>query len=606
MARNTALGLIESGKMRLEKAVAEEIVVTSGSSWKCPVYVRKLPPCRNECPSSEDIRGYLTTIAQAEMNKKPLDDALDEAWYTLTDKNPLPAAHGRICPHPCEKGCNRKEKEDGAVAINNMERFIGDHGIRRGLKLRKLTDAKKSKRIAVVGSGPSGLSCAYQLARRGYPVTLFEAYDRPGGMLRYGIPPYRLPKDILDAEINNILSLGIELKTKVKIGKDITFEELQKQYDAVYLAIGAHTGANLNVPGEDKGSANVFSAASYLNRVNSGASVDVGNKVIVVGGGDSAVDAARSSLRQAKAALGEAAEEFNTEQAEAMLDSARVSKRAGKNGVESTIIYRRTREEMPAIDSEIEEAEREGIRIEYLTAPVEVLVKDGRAVALKCVKMKLGAPDKSGRRSPVPVEGSEFTMEASSIIVAIGQKPELAGTLAQVADQWGWVKIKGDYSTAVDGVFAGGDAQGLGISTRSVGDGRKAALSIDSYLKAEKWAPNPKGRPVKPENLILNYYPAAPRNEEKGVSIEERGHGFGEIYQTITRDQAVAEANRCMSCGLCFVCDQCRVFCPREAIHRDKKRPQGQVMFTDYTKCNGCHVCFESCPCGYIEMGLGL
>lgn len=599
----TGIDLIKSGAMTLEKAEPDEIIVTSGSSWKCPTYVRKLPPCRNECPSSEDIRGYLTVVAQAEMYKKPLDEAWDEAWYILTDKNPLPAVHGRICPHPCETGCNRQYK-DSSVAINNIERFIGDHGIKRGLKLRRLTEEKKSQKIAIIGSGPSGLSCAYQLARRGYPVTIFESYEKPGGMLRYGIPPYRLPKDVLDAEIQKILDLGVELKCGVRVGDDISFDQLRKDYDAVYLAIGAHKGANLKVPGEEK-AANVFSAAGYLNRVNSGAEVDVGSRVVVVGGGDSAIDAARASLRQARAAMGEV-EQVDTESAQAALDSARVSKRMGANGVESTILYRRTREEMPAIDAEIEEAEHEGVRIEFLAAPAEVVVEDGRAVGLKCVRMKLGDPDSSGRRSPVPIEGSEFTVECSSIIVAIGQKPDLKGTMKKLADDWGWVKVDKNMQTSVEGVFAGGDAQGLGISTRSVGDGRKGARAIDAFLRGAQYQPSAKGRPVKHTDMILDYFESTPRHEEKSVPVEERGHTFAEINQTLSAEEAVEETKRCMSCGLCFVCDQCRIFCPREAISRDKKRPQGYVMFTDYTKCNGCHVCAEVCPCNYIEMGMGL
>lgn len=605
----TAIDKIRSGEMNLAKADAEDIVVVGGTSWKCPTYVRKLPPCRFECPSSEDIRGYLTQIAQAELFKRDQDESLDEAWRILTDKNPLPAVHGRICPHPCESGCNRKEKDDGAVAINNMERFIGDWGISRGLKFKKLVDTDRKEKIAVIGSGPSGLSCAFQLARRGYRVTIFEAFDKPGGMLRYGIPPYRLPKDVLDAEIQNILDLGIELKCGVKAGKDTPFEQIQKDYDAVYLAAGAHKGSALGVPGED--AANVFTAASYLNRVNSGALVDVGKKVVVVGGGDSAIDAARTSLRVALEEKDEETRDMAKEAThetdsagKAAIDSARV---AHKMGVEVTILYRRTREEMPAIDRDITEAEEEGVRIEYLSAPLEVIRDNGRATAIKCQRMELGEPDSSGRRRPVPVEGSEFTVDLTSLIVGIGQKPDLSGELESLAGESGWVKIDKDtLMTPMKGVFAGGDVLGLGISTRSVGEGRKAALAVDRYLSGKPAKPAKRARVVKEKSLLLSYYPPAPRNEEQSIPAEVAGYGFQELTRTISKEQAIAEANRCMSCGLCFVCDQCRVYCPYEAIERSLKRPQGQVMFTDYTKCVGCHVCAEVCPCGYIEMGMGL
>jgi NADPH-dependent glutamate synthase beta subunit-like oxidoreductase len=276
-------------------------------------------------------------------------------------------------------------------------------------------------------------------------------------------------------------------------------------------------------------------------------------------------------------------------------------------GVRVTILYRRTRNEMPAIDRDITEAEEEGVKIEYLTAPVQVIRQEGRATAVKCIRMALGEPDSSGRRRPVPVEGSEFTIELSSLIVGVGQKPDLEGDMKDLLAESGWMAVdRNSMSAKTPGVFAGGDVLGLGISTRSVGEGRKAAVSIDDYLNSRRKGNKPRARVVKTKSMILNYYPSAGRNEGAKAEVAGASGGFAELSNTITSQQAIAEAKRCMSCGLCFVCDQCRVFCPYEAIERDKKQPQGFVMFTDYTRCVGCHICAEVCPCGYIEMGMGI
>jgi NADPH-dependent glutamate synthase beta subunit-like oxidoreductase len=282
-----------------------------------------------------------------------------------------------------------------------------------------------------------------------------------------------------------------------------------------------------------------------------------------------------------------------------------VSKQVSKYS-EVVIIYRRTRAEMPAIAEDVDAAQAEGIRIEYLAAPVRFLTDGGRATAVECIRMALGERDSSGRRRPVPIQGSEFTLPVDTVMVGIGQKPDLSGDMAELANAWGWVDANSIQATKEAGIFAGGDVLGLGISANATGHGRVAARAMDAYIQRTEYKRPHMGMPVKHTELRLDYYRPIPRNEEVEIDVAEATAGFMEIRSTFSNDQALAEAGRCMSCGLCNACDQCVVYCPQDAVVRDKKRPKGRTMFTDYTRCTGCHVCFEACPTGYIQMGMGI
>ncbi len=547
----------------------ERDLIALNDTGKCPIYVRRMPPCKNACPSNEDIRGYLTQLAQSDLFGRTPEESLDEAWHILTDKNPFPAIHGRVCPHPCEGSCNRRVR-DWPLAINNLERFIGDHGIRKGLALRKLTDEKQSQKVAVIGAGPAGLSCAYQLARRGYPVTIYEAADKPGGALRTGIPHYRLPREVLDAEIARITDLGVEIRYGVRAGADITLEELGEEYDAVFAGIGAEAGIRLGIEGEDL--PGVYSGIDFLARVNAGELDSIGEVTLVIGGGNAAIDASRVAVRL---------------------------------GSQTTIVYRRTRFEMPAIPEEIWEAEQEGVAFEFQAAPVSIAREEGQPQPLTVtfIRMELGEPDQSGRKRPVPVPGSEFTLRADAVIAALGQQPDFSGIEGLSGeDGWGSAKPTRE-SQQVPGVFIGGDMMAAGFATMAVGAGRKAARAIVEFLNGRTIREPYMPQPIWAKQLRLDYYVHVERNDHEYLPPEKRVKGFDEVNLPLAAEAALAETKRCMSCGLCMVCDRCRIFCCEEAISRDLTRPQGRVMFTDYAKCVGCGTCADICPCHYIEMG---
>ncbi|MFC2035543.1 NAD(P)-binding protein [Chloroflexota bacterium] len=530
-----------------------------------PRWAPKIPPCKAACPNNNDVRFCLTTIAQSESSGLTYTESLEKAWDIITNTNPFPSTCGRVCPHMCQDDCNRNEK-DGSVNFSAIERSIGDFGIKQGLSHKKIREESYLEKVAVIGSGPSGLSCAYQLARRGYPITVFEAFDKAGGMLRWGIPGYRLPKDILDGEIAAILNLGIEIKYNTRVGDKLSFDDLQKEYKAVYVAIGAHQGIKLGIPSED--APNVFTGVDFLNKVNAGEKVDVGQKVAVIGGGNSTIDAARVSLRL---------------------------------GANVSILYRRTRKEMPAIEHEIVAAEEEGINFEFLTAPVEILKNGDKVTGVKCIRMELGEPDASGRPRPIPVEGSEFNVETDTLITAISQKPDFEG-LERVKSEDGWISINEKNQTSLDGVFAGGDVTNrLGLVSEAIGLGRKAAESIDAYLRGvvpdEVIAlPVIAASAVKPE-----YFETQPRHEEPSLGVSERVNNFTVITSALEETQIISETKRCFSCGQCFSCDACFSYCSEGAV---KRTPEGADLKYEFalSLCTGCKKCAEECPCGFIDM----
>jgi len=526
-----------------------------------PRYVCKAPPCMGGCPSGADIRGWLTTIAQAEAYGRTPAQAYELAWRIITDRNPFPAVCGRVCPHPCEEGCNRNARE-GPVAINALERFIGDFAVAKGWKLDRLTEERRSEPIAVVGSGPAGLSCAYQLARRGYAVTVYEAFPQPGGMLRYGIPEYRLPRAVLDAEIQRILEVGVELKCHIIVGKDLTLDDLRRQYPAVFVGIGAHKGLKLGVPGED--APHVFTGTEFLNCVNRGEQVTLGDQVVVIGGGDTAIDAAR------------------------------IAKRLGAT---TTILYRRTRAEMPAIKPEIEGALEEGVVIEFLAAPVEILRANGTAVGIRAIRMELGAPDASGRPRPVPKPGSEFDIPATSVIAAISQEPDFDG-LAGLRQGKDWIKADDWGATSQEGLWSGGDDLKLGLVTMAIAQGRFAAEAIDARLRGAKLERPAAQTPIAPERMKIGWYKPLERHERAHLPVAARGRDT-EIEQGLTEEDALAEAKRCMSCGMCMECETCWMYCTNNCFIR---LPKGEHYKIKLEVCNGCKKCAEECPCGYIDL----
>jgi heterodisulfide reductase subunit A-like polyferredoxin len=492
-------------------------------------------PCRVACPNEVNAHAYIALIA---------DGRYGEAMEVIMRNLPLPGVIGRICPHPCETACRRGEVDE-PLSICALKRFVADQVDISTLPLPAIQ--KRPEKVAIIGSGPAGLSAAYFLALEGYQTTIYEALPKAGGMLRVGIPDYRLPPAVLDKEISAITRLGVDLQCNTALGRDITIDGLFAQgFKAIYLAIGAHKSLKLNIPGED--GEGVLHGVDLLRRANLGELTEIKGKVLVVGGGDVAIDAARSALR---------------------LGASQV-----------TIVYRRSAQEMPARANEVADALAEGIEIQYLTAPQQIITQENQALGLQCVKMELGAPDSSGRRRPVPVPDSEFIIECDLVVPAIGQTPDSAhlGDGAGVKlSRWGTIETEDvTFATNIPGVFAGGDAQsGPWVAIGAVAHGKEAAVSISRYLKGEDLIA---GR--EPLKLPEEGFPPIAQDLEKKarlhmatLPLEERKRGFAEVELGFTEEQAKAEAQKCLNCGICCECYQCVDACLANAVvHEDQAR----------------------------------
>jgi NADPH-dependent glutamate synthase beta subunit-like oxidoreductase len=626
-----------------EPMALQDDIFVADTSYKCPTYVHRTPPCQGSCPAGEDIRGWLNIIRGIE--QPPLDMAWqDYAFYRATDANPFPAIMGRVCPAPCEDGCNRNEVEDH-VGINSVEHFIGDYALENRLKLPQ-AGADTGKRVAVIGGGPAGLAAAYQLRRMGHACTVFESHAELGGMMRYGIPGYRTPRDVLDGEINRILDLGVEVRTGTKIGVDIELEALERDYDAVFLGLGAQSGSPMPFPGA-AGTANCISGIAFLDAFNDGRLKHAAKRVLVIGGGDTAMDVAAVARR-----LGHISQIHEKDRPENVVlghtvhDVMTVARR---EGAEVSIIYRRPIEKMPAAKMEIEHVAQEGVTIRGSLAPVEVVHGgDGRATALRVAEV-----DWSSGSMEVK-EGSEFDIECDLIIGAIGQVCDLTG-MEELDNGKGLINADANFRwQGRPGLFAGGDVIRPHLLTTAIGHASVAAQSIDHYLRGERVEKPPKvnvhhfsllnklrevGREpnsydhvqcsgtdsadyavhnyedrsksqiVPSDQLFLGHFEYTPRRKrsERAVGPEVVLGHFGERIESFTDEDAQAEADRCMSCGMCFECDNCVIYCPQDAIFRVNKnlRTTGRYVDTDYGKCIGCHICQDVCPSGYIQMGLG-
>ena len=517
-------------------------------SWRTerPVYVDRLPPCNAQCPAGEDIQGWLFHAEGGDY---------EAAWRHLVRDNPFPAVMGRVCYHTCEGACNRG-KVDTAVGINSVERFLGDEALKQGWRF-DAPAVESGRRVLVVGAGPSGMSAAYHLRRLGHAVTVIEAGPSMGGMMRFGIPKYRLPRDVLDSEMQRVVDLGVTVQLGSKVD-DLARTMADGGYDATFLAVGAHIAKRAFIPAKD--SSRILDAVSVLRSMEGAEPPLLGRRVVVYGGGNTAIDVARTARR-----LG---------------------------ATEAVIVYRRTRERMPAHDFEVEEALEEGVLVKWLSTIRQV--GDG---ALTIEKMTLDA-----KGDPQPT-GTFETLDADSVVLALGQDVDLSllEGVPGLEIEDGVVRVDpATMMTGRSGLFAGGDMVPAERNvTVAVGHGKKAARHIDAWLRGTRLEPGPKHAAATFERLNPWYYTDAPKTVRPQLDIARRTSSFDEVQGGLTRENALFEARRCLSCGNCFECDNCYGVCPDNAV---VKLGPGRRFQFNYDYCKGCGVCVAECPCGAIEM----
>ena len=613
-----------------------EVIFQAGHSHKCPTYVQRTPPCQGGCPSGEDIRGWLDIVRG--LDKPTGGRAWQEyAFRRLTEANPFPSVMGRVCPAPCESGCNRNEVDDH-VGINAVEQFIGDTALKEGYRFDPPA-RETGKRVAVIGGGPAGLSCAYQLRRRGHEPTILEEKAKLGGMLRYGVPRYRVPEAILDGEVQRILGMGVAVRVNCRVGKDVSLEDLAHDYDAVFWGIGTQLGRKLPIPGAD--APNCIDGIEFLHAFSAGRLSSVPKRVIVIGGGDTSIDVttvARKLSGQPGGAAGKPA----------TYTADMVTAQAVFGGAQVTLTTIFPLANIQASPREVADARSLNVDIHGGVMPLEILRDEkGHARGVRYGACRIE------KNLPVRIEGGrEFELECDLVIFAVGQKGNLTGLEAlnngrDAISAGGLFEVPGH-----PGHFVGGDIVTPHLLTTAIGHGWIAAEAIDVYLAGAVPAKRPKvdkhqfeliqalrhagleltdysheavrgtyqagfavhnfdnraeREIIKSSEQFLGHFAPEPRLEREERRLAEVFANGGERIKTPLEEQAITEARRCMSCGLCVECDNCVVYCPQTAVKRVPKAEHaiGRYVFTDYGRCIGCHVCHDVCPTGYIQMGLG-